>query len=223
MAIEHLKAFILLKHCFFFAFLQTMKEHILSTSIPCMGAYLSFRTIQLGIVLSSTGHTLTEVLRFCFQKEDFVLQKRFSTALVVLQISQVSIFTALLLLIDWTMFVPECKKSVRPLIYWKFWNCVVKKFRIFWIVFMELLILKLFINSHNPGLVYNISYSPLCQECMPECQLFMYYTQNSIIHNILTSVSEYMEKMKRRYRPSYVRYVAKNVGFTAVILTCVTR
>ncbi|CAG9538126.1 unnamed protein product [Cercopithifilaria johnstoni] len=55
------------------------------------------------------------------------------------------------------------------------------------------------------SIVRNITYSPLCQDCAMECEVFIYFTQNSIIHNILTSLGEYMESLKQQYNPSYVK------------------
>ncbi|VDN05102.1 unnamed protein product [Thelazia callipaeda] len=55
------------------------------------------------------------------------------------------------------------------------------------------------------SVVSNFNDLPLCQNCASECELFIYYTQNSIIHNILTSLGEYMRNMKKQYRLSYVR------------------
>ncbi|VDK70441.1 unnamed protein product [Onchocerca ochengi] len=56
--------------------------------------------------------------------------------------------------------------------------------------------------------VHNVTYSPLCQNCVPECELFIYFTQNFIIHNILTSLDEYMKSLKQQYRLSYVRSIS---------------
>ncbi|EJD75109.1 amiloride-sensitive sodium channel family protein [Loa loa] len=55
------------------------------------------------------------------------------------------------------------------------------------------------------NIVHNVTYSPLCQDCAPECELFIYFTQNSIIHNILTSLNKYMENLQQHYKLSYVR------------------
>uniref|UniRef100_A0A915PG09 Amiloride-sensitive sodium channel n=1 Tax=Setaria digitata TaxID=48799 RepID=A0A915PG09_9BILA len=55
------------------------------------------------------------------------------------------------------------------------------------------------------SMVHNITYSPLCRDCAPECELFIYFTQNSIIHNILSSLGEYMKSLKQEYKLSYVR------------------
>ncbi|VIO87041.1 Uncharacterized protein BM_BM2152 [Brugia malayi] len=55
------------------------------------------------------------------------------------------------------------------------------------------------------SIVHNVTYSSLCQDCAPECELFIYFTQNSIIHNILTSLGKYMEGLKQQYKLSYVR------------------
>uniref|UniRef100_A0A1I8EDN5 Amiloride-sensitive sodium channel family protein n=1 Tax=Wuchereria bancrofti TaxID=6293 RepID=A0A1I8EDN5_WUCBA len=55
------------------------------------------------------------------------------------------------------------------------------------------------------SIVHNVTYSSLCQDCAPECELFIYFTQNSIIHNILTSLGKYMESLKQQYKLSYVR------------------
>lgn len=60
-------------------------------------------------------------------------------------------------------------------------------------------------DFYSLGIVYNVTYSPLCQDCALECEVFIYFTQNSIIHNILTSLGEYMKSLKQRYNPSYVR------------------
>lgn len=54
------------------------------------------------------------------------------------------------------------------------------------------------------SIVHNVTYSSLCQDCAPECELFIYFTQNSIIHNILTSLGKYMEGLKQQYKLSYV-------------------
>ncbi|VDP12491.1 unnamed protein product [Onchocerca flexuosa] len=56
--------------------------------------------------------------------------------------------------------------------------------------------------------VRNVTYSPLCQNCAPECELFIYFTQNFIIHNILTSLGEYMKSLKQQYKLSYVRSIS---------------
>ncbi|VBB32000.1 unnamed protein product [Acanthocheilonema viteae] len=55
------------------------------------------------------------------------------------------------------------------------------------------------------SIVHNLTYSPLCQDCILECNAFIYFTQNSIIHNILTSLGEYMESLKQHYNLNYVR------------------
>ncbi|VDK84288.1 unnamed protein product, partial [Litomosoides sigmodontis] len=55
------------------------------------------------------------------------------------------------------------------------------------------------------SIVYNVTYSPLCQDCALECEVFIYFTQNSIIHNILTALGGYMKSLKQRYNLSYVR------------------